>query len=420
MRAIGRMSSPLLGVAFAAAVLLFSFLPDGGFVGASPAARSLLAAFGLLACLVAFAGWPARWHSLQAVKPRQLLAATYPAWLLTGLVVFVLRLESPASTYLLIFQAASALPLLVSAVADFQRPPAGQLLPSGPEGHGWRDYLMLTKPVVVLLLLVTTLSAMIIGAGGMPPLSTLLLTAVGGALTAGGASALNQFIDRERDAKMSRTQKRPLPGGRMNGARAVAFGLLLSILGFNLLALFVNLLSALMALVGLLYYVVLYSILLKPTTAQNIVVGGGAGAIPPLVGWAAATNSLSMPAFFLFALIFFWTPPHFWALALLKNRDYARAGVPMFPVVYGERETRIHILLYAVQLVALTLLLPLASLGHVVYIAAAVALGAGFLLHAWRLWRQGSNKQAWKMYRYSSTYLALIFAALVVDTLVSV
>jgi protoheme IX farnesyltransferase len=181
----------------------------------------------------------------------------------------------------------------------------------------WIDYLLLTKPIVVALLLVTTFAAMIVGAGKFPEIDLILWTLLGGGFTAGGASAINQYIDRDRDKAMTRTSKRPLPDGRLSGIQVIRF---------VILAVFVNLISAVLALFGIVYYVVLYSLILKPTTPQNIVIGGGAGAIPPLVGWAAATGSLSIPAFFLFALIFFWTPPHFWALALLKERDYARAG----------------------------------------------------------------------------------------------
>jgi protoheme IX farnesyltransferase len=282
----------------------------------------------------------------------------------------------------------------------------------------WKDYLLLTKPIVVLLLLVTTLAAMIIGAGQMPPIGLMFWTLVGGGLTAGGASAINQYIDRDRDKAMSRTNKRPVPDGRLSGGQAIRFGIVLCLLGVGILAALVNLLSATLAFIGILYYVVLYSLILKPSTPQNIVIGGGAGAIPPLVGWAAATGGLTIPAFFLFALIFFWTPPHFWALALLKERDYARAGVPMLPVVIGERETRIHILLYSLQLVAFSLLLPLADLGGGLYMLLAGSLGLVLVLFAVQLWKQGGNRQAWGMYRYSSTYLALIFFALVADTLI--
>jgi protoheme IX farnesyltransferase len=291
--------------------------------------------------------------------------------------------------------------------------------PSINSSH-WKDYLLLTKPIVVALLLVTTLAAMMVAAGQIPDVGLMFWTMLGGGLTAGGASAINQYIDRERDKAMVRTRKRPLPDGRLNARQVVSFGILLCILGLASLMIFVNLLSAGLALVGILYYVVLYSLVLKPSTPQNIVIGGGAGAIPPLVGWAAATGSVGVPAFFLFALIFFWTPPHFWALALLKQQDYARAGVPMLPVVVGKRDTRIHILLYTVQLVAFTMLLPLANLGGVLYLSLALGLGLVLVFYAVRLWRRGGNHHAWSMYRYSSSYLALIFFALVADTLINI
>jgi protoheme IX farnesyltransferase len=196
------------------------------------------------------------------------------------------------------------------------------------------------------------------------------------------------------------------------------FGLVLGALGVAVYAVFVNLLSALLAAFGYVYYVIFYSIYLKRSTPHNIVVGGGAGAIPPLVGWAAATGHLSMAAFFLFAFVFFWTPPHFWALALLKHRDYARAGVPMLPVVVGGEATRRQILLYSLQLVALSVILPLADLGGWLFLGMAIPSGIALLTYAWRLWREGGNRVAWKMYRYSNTYLAVIFAALVFDTFV--
>ena len=281
-----------------------------------------------------------------------------------------------------------------------------------------RDYLLLTKPVIVALLLVTTLAGMIVSYGGWPGGGLVALTLLAGALTAGGASAINQYIDRDRDGAMQRTRNRPLPGGRLKPGQALIFGLALSLAGVLIYARGVNWLSAGLALLGLLYYVVLYSLILKDSTWQNIIVGGGAGAIPPMVGWAAATGGLSIGALFLFAIVFFWTPPHFWALAMLRSRDYARAGVPMLPVVRGEGETRWQILMYTVQLVALTMLLPLAGLGDGgLYLVAAATLGAGLGVFAWRLWRSGGNLNAYRMYRYSSMYLALIFAALVVDTL---
>jgi protoheme IX farnesyltransferase len=259
---------------------------------------------------------------------------------------------------------------------------------------------------------------MIVGAGSWPGGEVVLWTMIGGALTAGGASALNQYIERDLDGRMARTSRRPLPQGKISPRAALMFSAFLSVTGLLVLWIQVNGLSAVMALVGWIYYVVFYSLILKPTTPLNIVVGGGAGAIPPLVGWAAATGQLSMPAFFLFAVVFFWTPPHFWALALLKRRDYARAGVPMMPVVMGEMETRLHILLYSIQLVALSILLPVTHIGGGLYLLAALSLGSGFIWYAWKLYRQGGNLSAHKMYRYSSTYLALIFSALVLDTLV--
>ena len=278
--------------------------------------------------------------------------------------------------------------------------------------------IALTKPIIVLLLLVTTLAAMIVAVGGWPGTGVVLWTMLGGALAAGGASALNQYIDRREDRAMVRTSGRPLPTGSIEAVEVVAFGLVLCLVSFYLLALFVNLLSALLALAGMVYYVGLYSLGLKRLTTHNIVIGGGAGAVPPLVGWAAATGQLTAGAFFLFAVIFFWTPPHFWALALVRRQDYARAGVPMLPVIYGEAQTRREILLYTIQVVALTVLLPVASVGGWAFLLSAIALGGVLLVQAWRLWRGGGNYNAWRMYRYSSVYLALIFAALVVDTLV--
>ncbi|MGH2521633.1 MAG: heme o synthase, partial [Anaerolineales bacterium] len=279
------------------------------------------------------------------------------------------------------------------------------------------DYLALTKPIIMGLLLTTTLAAMVVAGHGWPPLDLLLWTMIGGALAAGGASALNQVIDRELDRHMTRTAQRPLAAGRVDLAAGLSFGLVLSIASFYVLAAFVNPISALLALAGNLYYVLGYTLLLKKATVQNIVIGGGAGAIPPLVGWAAATGQINIPALFLFALVFFWTPPHFWALALLKRNDYARAGVPMLPVVWGEAETRRHILMYTLLVVALSLLLTPARVAGMFYLLAAAILGAVFIVYALWLFRDGGNKMAWRLYKYSSLYLALIFAALVVDRL---
>jgi protoheme IX farnesyltransferase len=280
-----------------------------------------------------------------------------------------------------------------------------------------KDFLALTKPIVVVLLLVTTYAGMVIGARAWPPFWLTFWTLLGGFMAAGGSGAINQYIDRFDDFKMQRTQKRPIPAGRLTAGEGLAFGVLMALSSFYVMVAFVNLLAALLTLAGIIYYVLLYSIFLKKTTVQNIVIGGGAGAIPPLVGWAAATGSLNIPSLFLFALVFLWTPPHFWALALVRRKDYARAGVPMLPVVRGEKETRRQIFLYTIELVALTLFLPVFGLGGSIYIVGAGLLGGWLLLAAWKVWKQGGNKVAWKMYRYSSMYLAFIFLVLMIDRL---
>ncbi len=281
-----------------------------------------------------------------------------------------------------------------------------------------RDLLLLTKPVVVLLLLVTTFAGMVIGARSWPSLQLALWTLLGGFLAAGGSGAINQYIDRYDDVKMQRTQKRPIPSGRLTPGEGLAFGVGIALASFYIMVAFVNFLAALLTLAGIIYYVLLYSILLKKLTVQNIVIGGGAGAIPPLVGWAAATGHLNIPSLFLFAVIFMWTPPHFWALSIVRQKDYARAGVPMLPVVRGEKEARWQIFLYTVELVGLTLLLPVVGLGGSVYLVGAAVLGAWLLHAAWLVWRQGGNKVAWKMYRYSSMYLAFLFFVLMIDRLI--
>jgi protoheme IX farnesyltransferase len=280
-----------------------------------------------------------------------------------------------------------------------------------------KDFLTLTKPIIVLLLLATTLTGMIVGAKAFPPLAAMFWTLLGGALAAGGSGAINQYIDREVDARMKRTARRPLAAGRMTPAEGLAFGVGMCLVSFYLLAVFVNLLAALLSVAGMFYYVWLYSIVLKKSTVQNIVIGGGAGAIPPLVGWAAATGSLTLPALLLFVIIFFWTPPHFWALALLRARDYEQGGIPMLPVVKGELETRRQILIYTLELVGITLLAPVVGLAGMVYLFGAILLGVWLAWCAWKLWREYSPKLAFKMYRYSSMYLLFLFILLAVDAL---
>lgn len=280
-----------------------------------------------------------------------------------------------------------------------------------------RDILLLTKPIVVALLLVTTFAGMVIGAQAWPKFWVTFWTLMGGFLAAGGSGAINQYIDRFDDLKMQRTQRRPIPSGRLTAGEGLAVGVAMTLSSFFMMVAFVNMTAALLTLAGIVYYVLLYSIFLKKSTVHNIVIGGGAGAIPPLVGWAAATGSLNVPSLFLFAVVFMWTPPHFWALALVRRKDYARAGVPMLPVVRGEKETRKQVLIYTVELVLLTLLLPLFGLGGSVYLVGAAILGTWLLSAALRVWHKGGNKLAWKMYRYSSMYLAFLFIVLMIDRL---
>jgi protoheme IX farnesyltransferase len=281
-----------------------------------------------------------------------------------------------------------------------------------------RDFLLLTKPIVVLLLLFTTYGGMVVAARAWPGLDLTMWTLIGGALAAGGSSAVNQYIDRDRDKLMVRTAKRPIAAGRLTPAEGLAFGVALCLGAFYLLATFVNLLAALLAVAGMFYYVVLYSILLKHATVQNIVIGGGAGAIPPLVGWAAVTGGISWAAVTLFVVIFLWTPPHFWALAIVKRKDYEKAEVPMLPVVRGEQETRWQIFLYTLILVGFTLTLPFFGLGSWVYWAGAVLLGLWLIRSAGKVWQGSGNKVAWTMYRHSSMYLAFLFLVLMIDAVV--
>jgi heme o synthase len=283
-----------------------------------------------------------------------------------------------------------------------------------------RDYVTLTKPRIMSLLLLTGLCGMIVGAAGLPPLWLVAATMVGLALACGGASALNHVLDADIDRLMGkRTRSRPVAAGRIPAPYALEFGLALSALSFVLLAGVVNTLTALLALAGNLFYVLVYTRYLKRATPQNIVIGGAAGAIPPLVGWAAATGNLTLPALVLFAVVFLWTPPHFWALALLIKRDYAAAGVPMLPVVRGERETARQIVLYTVGLVAFTLAPALWGQFGVFYVVAAAALGASFLWLAWRLKRERTPRRAAVLFHYSLAYLALLFVAMAIDSVLA-
>ena len=278
-----------------------------------------------------------------------------------------------------------------------------------------RDYIALTKPRIISLLLVTTAATMVVAMPEGLALSTVLWTMLGGYLAAGGAGAINHYLDRDRDARMARTRSRPLVSGRIEPVRGLVFGIVLGTLAFVQLALTVNLLSGFLAMAGLLGYVFVYTMWLKPLTPQNIVIGGAAGAVPPLVGWAAATGGLTLDSLYPFAIVFMWTPPHFWALSLLIKDVYARTGVPMMPVVRGEASTRRQIVVYAALLVALTIAPFATGLFGAIYLGAAVLLGGIFLALALRLVRSPSRPAALRLYLSSLAYLALLFTAMAVD-----
>jgi heme o synthase len=280
-----------------------------------------------------------------------------------------------------------------------------------------RDLIALTKPRIISLLLVTTIAPMFVA--GRPSWSLVLAVFIGGYLMAGGANAVNMYLDRDIDDRMARTRLRPIPSGRMQPREVLAFGVLLSTTATYLFAAAANVLTAALALAGFYFYVFVYTRWLKRSTPQNIVIGGAAGAFPPLVGWAAVTNRVDLLAIYLFLVIFYWTPPHFWALALLKQKDYGRAGVPMAPLVWGERETKRQMFWYTLILIPLTIL-PVAfhALGGV-YLVSALVLGALFLADVVRVIRASEwTKPAWRLYKFSLLYLALLFAAMVVDRMV--
>jgi heme o synthase len=275
------------------------------------------------------------------------------------------------------------------------------------------DYLEMTKPKVQSLLLLTTVTTMYVA--GDPSIGLVAVTCLGGYLSAGGAGAVNHWYDRDIDAGMKRTADRPVASGRVAPNAALAYGLLLALASVVLLSLAVNPLAAALSFSGFLGYTLVYTMWLKRTTPQNIVIGGAAGAVPPLVGWAAVTGSLSWTAVYLFAIVFYWTPPHFWALSLLMKDEYAKAKVPMMPVVRGERETRRQILLYSCLLYAVTQLPFCAGGFGGEYLAASMALGAAFIYGAYRLFRRADRRAALQLYLFSLLYLALLFVAMVVD-----
>jgi heme o synthase len=281
-----------------------------------------------------------------------------------------------------------------------------------------RGYAALTKPRIIVLLLVTTVPAMIVAEGGWPSAWLILATLIGGTLSAGGANVINCWYDRDIDGIMRRTRERPLVRGSIEPAHALVFGIVLGTTAFVLLAVAATLAAALLATAALLFYVFIYTIWLKRRTPQNIVIGGAAGAFPPMVGWAAVTGDISWASVVMFGVIFLWTPPHFWALALRLKDDYGEAGVPMLPVTHGPEHTRVQILVYSYVLVAASLvLLPIASLGAI-YAATAVVAGLAFVGLAHQLHRIPDRVSPMRLYKYSLLYLAVLFVSMGVDTLV--
>ncbi len=292
--------------------------------------------------------------------------------------------------------------------------------PHDASGGGWKlvkTYVELTKPRIIELLLITTVPAMIVAAAGWPGLWLVVATLLGGTLSAGGANTINSVVDRDIDRIMRRTRRRPLPTARVETQPALLFGIALGVAGFGWLWLTTNLLAAVLSTLGLIFYVVVYSLWLKRSSPQNIVIGGAAGAVPVLVGWAAVTGTLALPAWVLFAIVFFWTPPHFWALSLRYRDDYAAAGVPMLPVVAGTERTIEHIVTYTYVMVGVSLLLyPTGAVG-LLYLAAATALGAWMIARARRLRRFPG--EVMRFFAYSNAYLAALFVAMAVDVLVT-
>ena len=381
---------------FAALATLLAVISGAASLGAAHRVLAALALPPLLALVTA-----------ALLAHRRLLVPALAALVLFGIAALV-----TARGLHLALAAVAFAATLVAAVATYRGEAAAPR-------SSWRDYVTLTKPRIMSLLLVTGLCAMFVGAKGTPSAWLVVVTMSGLALACGGASALNHVLDRDIDKLMGqRTRARPLAAERMPPARALEFGLTLSAFSFVLLASLVNVLAAALALVGNLFYVLVYTRWLKRTTPQNIVIGGAAGAVPPLVGWAAATGNLTLPALWLFLIVFLWTPPHFWALALLIRRDYEAARIPMLPVVRGERETTRQIVIYSLVLGGATLVPVLWGTLGLVYLGAAIVLGATFLWLALVLRRQTTPRHASVLFHYSLLYLALLFVAMAVDPLI--
>jgi protoheme IX farnesyltransferase len=393
----------------------------------------------VVAVVVAFAAWVA-WRRLDddlapaSARPGLLAltgtaAALYAVQVIVGALQIFTNLAAWSVALHLALGAVIWLLLAAAVVYGWcearqadQPEPGGHARPEGEDAARrttLRDrvtaYVALTKPRIIELLLVTTVPAMVLAARGLPRLDLVAWTLLGGALAAGSANAINQYLEQDIDRLMSRTRRRPLPAHQVSPEDALVFGLALGVVAFAELAILVNLLSAFLALVAICFYVVVYTLLLKRSTPQNIVIGGAAGALPPVIGWAAVTGDVTLPALLLFAIVFYWTPPHFWALSLRLAKDYRAARVPMLPVVRGVPETTRQIALYATLMVALTLVFFAVAQMGLVFLAGALVLGGAFLYQAFAMWREGTERRAVRLYRFSISYLTGLFALIIVD-----
>ena len=365
--------------------------------------------------MLALIGTAAALYAVQVIVGALQITTSLAPWavalhLALGALIWALAV---AAVFVGYFAARAALP----SASPFE---PGQ--PTAPRTPSLRErvsaYVALTKPRIIELLLVTTVPAMFLAAHGLPRLDLVLWTLVGGTLAAGAANAINCYIDRDIDLLMTRTRRRPLPAHDVNPEDALVFGLVLGVLAFGVMAFLVNLVAAFLTLVAMAFYVVIYTMLLKRSTPQNIVLGGAAGALPPVIGWSAVTGDIGLPSLMLFAIVFYWTPPHFWALSLRLRRDYAAARVPMLPVTHGVPETTRQIALYSVLMVCLTLAFFAVARMGLVFLGGALVLGALFLLQAFLMWRDGTDARAVRLYRYSITYLTALFALIILDVFV--
>ena len=371
--------------------------------------------------LLGLAGTAAALYAVQVIVGALQITTGLAAWavalhLALGAAIWALLAGAVFVAY---FEARSVPATETGEPSDETAPPARR---TGAEAPTVRErvvaYVALTKPRIIELLLVTTVPAMVLAARGIPPPWLVLWTLVGGSLAAGAANAINCYLDRDIDELMNRTRRRPLPAHVIEPEDALVFGLVLGVIAFAVMATLVNLVAAFLTLVAMAFYVVVYTMLLKRSTPQNIVLGGAAGALPPVIGWSAVTGDIGLPALLLFAIVFYWTPPHFWALSLRLRRDYAAARVPMLPVTHGVPETTRQIAVYSVLMVALTLAFFAIGRMGLVFLAGALILGGLFLFQAFAMWREGTDVRAVRLYRYSITYLSGLFGLIVIDVFV--